>query len=105
MDFRGISWNQVIRHDRVDMLDEAHAYIPPARRINPRSGFYGATGEFGVARLVKVIDQTEPVERHGIIRRLVHLHAPLATIVIGHNHNLIHLMDLAEFVTDSFDWS
>jgi hypothetical protein len=86
------------------MLDEAHAYVPPARRTNPSCGFYGVTAEFGAARLDKVVSQSEPVVQYGIVRRLVHLHAALATTVIGHDHRLVHMMDLADFVRSSFDW-
>jgi hypothetical protein len=38
------------------------------------------------------------------ISRLVHLHPPIATSVIGHNGGLVHLMDLADWVRDSFNW-
>ena len=92
------------RHARVEMLDEAHSYVTPARRQNPRSGFYGATAEFGVARLAKVIEQSEPEQPQGIVRRLIHLHRPLPTEVIGHDGILANMMDLAEFVRDSFNW-
>lgn len=99
-----VSSRWTYRHDRVDMLDEAHSYVPPARRQNPRFGFYGVTAEFAEARLAKVIEQSEPEEPQGIVRRLVHLHSPLPTVVVGHNGILANMMDLAEFVRDSVNW-
>lgn len=93
------------RHDRVDMLDEAHSYIPPARRTNPRCGFFGITAEFATARLKKVVNQSEPVQANSVVRRLVHLHAPLATTVIGNDGVLAHMMDLQDFVRASFTWA
>ena len=99
-----VSVRWTYRHDRVDMLDEAHAYVPPARRQNPQAGFYGATAEFGVARLAKVIEQSEPEQSQAIVRRLVHLHAPLPREVAGHNGILANMMDLSQFVQDSFNW-
>jgi hypothetical protein len=92
------------RHDRVDMLEEASMYMPSARRINGNCNFFGITAEINPARLKKVVNQTEPVARHAAMTRLVHLHPPLATSVIGHNGALNHLMDLAEWVRDSERW-
>jgi hypothetical protein len=99
-----VSVRWTYRHDRVDMLDEAHSYVPPARRQNPQSGFYGATAEFGVARLAKVIEQSEPEQPQGIVRGLVHLHAPLPREVVGHDGILANMLDLTQFVRDSVNW-
>ena len=99
-----VSVRWTYRHDRVDMLDEAHSYVPPARRQNPQSGFYGATAEFGVARLAKVIEQSEPEQPQGIVRGLVHLHAPLPREVVGHNGILANMLDLTQFVRNSVNW-
>jgi hypothetical protein len=92
------------RHDRVDMLEEASMYMPSARRLNPNCNFFGVTAEINPARLKKVVMQTEPVARHAAITRLVHVHPPLATSVIGHDAELADLMDLAEWVRDSKNW-
>ncbi len=92
------------RHDRVDMLEEATAYMAAARRENPDCKFFGITAELNPARLKKVVKQTSPLQRNAAMERLIHLHKPLATSVIGHNGLLEHLMDLAEWVRDSGNW-
>ena len=86
------------------MLKEAPAYMAAARRDNPDCKFYGITAELNPARLKKVVKQTNPLQRNAAMERLVHLHKPLATTVIGHNGELEHMMDLAEWVRDSVNW-
>jgi hypothetical protein len=86
------------------MIDEASDYLPAARKLNRDCLFFGITAEVNPARLKKVVNQTEAVSRHAAITRLVHLHSPIATSVIGHNGELAHLMDLADWVHDSFRW-
>ena len=92
------------RHDRVDMLEEAAAYMAAARRENPDCKFFGVTAELNPARLKKVVKQTSPLQRNAAMERLVHLHKALATTVIGHDGELNHLMDLSEWVRDSSRW-
>ena len=92
------------RHDRVDMLEEAAVYMGAARRINSHCRFFGITAEMNPARLKKVVSQTSPVVSHAAMTRLVHLHPPLATTVIGHNGVLGHLMSLEQWAADSFNW-
>jgi hypothetical protein len=99
-----VSTRWTYRHDRVDMIDEAHAYVPPARHQNPHCTFYGATAEIVTARLRKVLRETEAVQQHGVITGLVHLHAPIASSVIGRNGDLVHLVDLVDFVNQSYSW-
>ena len=92
------------RHDRVDLLEEAAAYMAAARRENPDCKFFGITAEVNPARLKKVVKQTSPVQTNAAMERLIHLHKPLATTVIGHNGELNHLMDLTDWVRDSVNW-
>ncbi|MGA3163313.1 MAG: hypothetical protein ABSD77_03845 [Verrucomicrobiota bacterium] len=92
------------RHDRVDILEEAHAYMAAARRVNPNCKFFGITAEVNPARLKKVVKSSAPCQRNAAVERLVHLHCPLVTTVIGHNGELKHLMDLTEWVEDSKNW-
>lgn len=99
-----ISTRWTYRHDRVDMIEEARAYIPAARSLNRNCVYYGVTAEFGQARLKKVILQTEAVERYASLRRLVHLNPELASSVVGRNGQLAHLMSLEQMVTESTDW-
>ena len=92
------------RHDRVDMLEEAVSYMAGARRMNQNCRFFGITAEMNPARLKKVVKRTAPVERNAAMERLVHLHSPLATTVIGHNGMLKNLWSLNDWVNDSFRW-
>jgi hypothetical protein len=92
------------RHDRVDMLEEAVNYMAAARRVNQWCKFFGITAEVNPARLKKVVSQTAPVNPHSAIERLVHLHVPLATSVIGHDASLRHLWDIVDWVKDSPNW-
>jgi len=92
------------RHDRVDMLEEAVAYMAAARRANPECRFFGITAELNPARLKKVVKQSSALQRNAAMERLIHLHKPLATTVIGHNGVLEHLMDLADWARDSVNW-
>jgi hypothetical protein len=92
------------RHDRVDILEEARAYMAAARRVNPNCKFFGITAEVNPARLKKVVKSSAPCQRNAAVERLVHLHYPLVSTVIGHNGELRHLMDLTEWVEDSRNW-
>jgi len=92
------------RHDRVDMLEEATNYMAAARRENPHCKFFGITAELNPARLKKVVKQTSSLQRNAAMERLIHLHKPLATTVIGHNGVLEHLLDLVEWSRDSVNW-
>ena len=100
-----VSTRWTYRHDRVDLIDEARAYIPAARSVNPTCVYYGVVAEFGKARLKKVIDQTEAVLPTAALRRLVHIKASLSSGVIERNGDLVHLIDLEEMVNDSWNWN
>jgi hypothetical protein len=92
------------RHDRIDMLKEAAAYMAAARGENPECRFFGITAELNPARLKKVVKQTSALQRNAAMEGLIHLHKPLATTVIGHDGVLEHLMDLAEWARNSVNW-
>lgn len=87
-----------------DLSARLPPYMPSARRLNPNCNFFGVTAEINPARLKKVVMQTEPVARHAAITRLVHVHRPHATSVIGHDAELANLMNLANWVRDSKNW-
>lgn len=99
-----LSTRWTYRHDRADMIDEAAAYIPAARGINPNCLYYGVTAEFDVARLKKVIHVTAPVLQTAALRRLVHINPVLVTTVTGKNGELANLMSLEELCQESFSW-
>lgn len=92
------------RHDRVDIIDEARAYMPAARQVNGNCRFFGVTAEFGTARLKKVIDETVPSAPNAAIERLVHLNPELPGALIGKNGDLKMMWSLAQLVKDSFNW-
>ena len=92
------------RHDRVDIIDEARAYMPAARGQNSDCRFYGVTAEFMTARLKKVISETGPVMRNAAIDRLVHLNPELPGELIGRNGDLREMWSLEQMVRDSYNW-
>lgn len=92
------------RHDRVDIIDEARAYVPAARELNRDCRFFGVTAEFGPARLRKVIGQTSPVMRNSAIDRLVHLNPELPGELLGRNGELQEMWSLEQMVGDSANW-
>ena len=92
------------RHDRVDIIDEARAYMPAARNLNRDCRFFGVTAEFGSARLKKVIGQTSPAMRNSAIDRLVHLNPELPGALIGKNGDLGNMWSLEQMVEDSPSW-
>ena len=55
-----ISTRWRFRHDRVDLVDEAMAYAPAARRQNSQCRMYAVVGEFAPNRLCKIL---APVRR------------------------------------------
>jgi hypothetical protein len=93
------------RHDRVDIIDEARAYMPAARNLTRDCRFFGVTAEFGSARLKKVISQTSPAMRNSAIDRLVHLNPELPSELIGKNGDLRQMWSLEKMVQDSHNWS
>jgi hypothetical protein len=50
-----------VRHDRLDVIDEAMAYAPAARRYNPNCKVYPVLGEFDGGRLRKVPANCPPM--------------------------------------------
>ena len=92
------------RHDRVDIIDEARAYMPAARNLNRNCRFFAVTAEFGAARLKKVIGQTSPAIRNSAIDRLVHLNPELPGELIGKNGDLGKMWSLEQMVQDSHSW-
>lgn len=92
------------RHDRVDILEEARAYMSVAKNLYSNIHYFGITAEMQPARLKKVVDQTLPLNPSADVDYLVHMHAPLATTVVNHNGNLVHLLDLVDWVNGSHSW-
>ncbi|MDE0133116.1 MAG: hypothetical protein OXQ32_12775 [bacterium] len=93
------------RHDRVDIIEEALAYVHAARAVNNNCRFFGVTSEFGTARLKKVLYQTEPLTSNAAINRLVHLNPKLPGPLISRNGVLRAMWSLEQMVHDSYNWT
>lgn len=92
------------RHDRVDMIDEAIAYAPPALRQNRNCKLYGMVGEFSVPRLVKVLEHCPPLHPNGAISALVHFNPQLLWNGLGENGKTSHLKSLEWLIGQTFEW-
>lgn len=92
------------RHDRVDLVDEAHAYVPAARRAFPNCAFYAMVGEFNPARLLKVLDNTPPKAPNGIITAAVHFCPDLIINGLGENGRLKELKSLDWLIAQTHKW-
>lgn len=99
-----ISTRWTYRHDRVDLIDEARAYMPAALGQNGTCRFFGVVSEFGSARLSKVIEQTRPNMTNAAIDRLVHLNPELPRYFSPYNQYLENMWSLEQMVRDSENW-
>ena len=93
------------RHDRVDMIDEAHSYKPPALRLNSNAKFYAWTGEFSPSRLDKVLKNCPPQHSNGIIDAMVHFAPKLLTDGLGTNGRTHELKSLHWLIDETKQWS
>lgn len=92
------------RHDRVDVPDEAIAYMPAARRVNSRSCFYAVVGEFSAARLEKILENSAPAHRNPAITATVHFNPALVREGLGENGRLEHLKSLEWLIGETHSW-
>lgn len=92
------------RHDRVDVVDEAHAYVPAARRAFPNCAFYAMIGEFNPARLLKILDNAPPANSNGIISAAVHFCPDLILTGLGENGRLKELKSLDWLIAQTNNW-
>jgi hypothetical protein len=68
-----------VRHDRLDVIDEAMAYAPAARRHNPNCKVYPVLGEFDGGRLRKVLANCPPIFPNAALDVAVHFEPRLIT--------------------------
>lgn len=92
------------RHDRVDVIDEALAYAPAARRQNPNCKFYAVIGEFAPNRLEKILSNCGPIHPNPIISAAVHFAPQLISQGLGENGRLKHLQSLSWLITQTHQW-
>lgn len=91
------------RHDRVDMPDEAMAYMPHARRVNRSTRFYCAVGEFRASRLEKVLKFAPPNDNPAM-NAIVHFCPDLLRKGIGHNGRIAELKSLEWLINQTKSW-
>ena len=92
------------RHDRVDVVEEAMAYAPAARRHNPGCRLYASVGEFAPNRLDKVLSNCPPAQPHGALTAAVHFAPQLITDGLGENGRMVHLQSLDWLIGETFSW-
>lgn len=92
------------RHDRVDVVEEAMAYVTAARRHNPGCRLYASVGEFAPNRLEKVLSNCPPAQPHGALTAAVHFAPHLITGGLGENGRMMHLRSLDWLIGETFLW-
>jgi len=92
------------RHDRVDVVEEAMAYAPAARRHNPGCRLYASVGEFAPNRLDKVLSNCPPAQPYGALTAAVHFAPQLITCGLGENGRMVHLQSLEWLIGETFSW-
>src|SRR3569832_1062344 len=92
------------RHDRVDVVEEAMAYAPAARRANPNVQIYAWLGEFSPSRLAKVLENCPPAHSNPAMNATVHFNPRLITEGLGENGRMATLKDLTWLIEQTFTW-
>jgi hypothetical protein len=92
------------RHDRVDVVEEALAYAPAARRLNPKCDLLAVVGEFAPNRLDKILSACPPVNPNPPLAATVHFAPKLITEGLHENGRLIHLKGLDWLIKRTYDW-
>src|SRR5579884_647515 len=90
-----------IRHDRVDVVEEALAYAAPAHRHNPDCRLYAIVGEFAPDRLDKILANCPPLHPHAPLNATVHFEPRLITEGLGENGRLKFLRSLAWLIGET----
>lgn len=92
------------RHDRVDVVEEAMAYAPAARRHNTNCRLYACVGEFAPNRLEKILSNCPPTQPHGALTATVHFAPQLIIGGLGENGRLANLKSLQWLIGETFTW-
>jgi hypothetical protein len=92
------------RHDRVEVVEEALAYMTAAIRTNPRCKQYAWVGEFSPARLEKILDHTAPNHPHPPLAACVHFEPRLLTEGLGERAVNGQLQSLAWLISETAVW-
>ena len=92
------------RHDRVDVVEEAMAYVPAARRYNSDCRFYACVGQFAPNRLDKILAHCPPQNRHGPVDATVHFAPHLITQGLDQNGRMEHVKSLEWLIGETHNW-
>lgn len=92
------------RHDRVDVIEEAMAYAPAARRHNPDCRLYASVGEFAPNRLEKVLSNCPPAQPQGALTAAIHFAPQLITGGLVENGRMAQLRSLVWLIGETFSW-
>lgn len=99
-----ISVRWALRHDRIDIVEEALSYGPAARRSNRDCALYGVVGEFSPNRLIKVIDHVPEVTKNPALDACVHFCPDLLANGLKVNGRTTHLKSLEWLIDETFKW-
>lgn len=99
-----ISTRWRFRHDRVDVVDEALAYVSAARRHNPNCKIYAVVGEFAPNRLHKILSNCPPQDPHGAIDAAVHFAPQMLTDGLQENGRVTNLRSLSWLIGQTHLW-
>jgi hypothetical protein len=91
------------RHDRVDLVDEALAYAPAARRQNRNCRIYAVIGEFAPNRLHKVLTNCPPSMPHAALSA-VHFAPELIWHGLHENGRTTYLRNLEWLIQQTNEW-
>jgi hypothetical protein len=92
------------RHDRVDLVDEALAYAPPARRQNQHCRLYAVIGEFAPNRLHKVLTNCPPAMQNAPLSAAVHFAPELIWHGLHENGRTTCLRNLLWLIQQAHEW-
>lgn len=92
------------RHDRVDLVDEALAYAPAARRQNHNCKLYAVVGEFAPNRLHKVLANCPPAMQNAALSAAVHFAPELIWRGLEENGRTACLRNLEWLIQQTNDW-
>lgn len=94
-------------HDRVDVVNEANAYMPHAVGQNRNCRFFAVLGEFSPSRLEKVLSNSRsPQFPNASITATIHFAPSLITDPRGLDENgrMGNLRSLENLIDDTFHW-
>jgi hypothetical protein len=93
-----------VRHNRLDVFNEALTYAPALQRHNVNGKIYAVLGEFDGGRLRRVLDNCPPQAPHAALSAAVHFAPELIREGLQENGTLEHLRSLDWLIGETFNW-